>query len=75
MKCSFEDILSEAVLSKTCLVSVGGLSPYEAVYGRTPRLLGLPEASPPATEGHRDAARLRELAVQSMVDATARQRA
>ena len=74
LRCTFDDVLSEAVLSKSCLVSVGGRSPYEALYGRTPVLNTL-EASPANTADDRDSAELRELAVQSMVDAAARARA
>ena len=74
LKCGFEAILSEATLSKNCLVSVGGRSPYEAIYGRTPPLLGVLEANPASSPEDRDEARLRELAVQSMVDATAKAR-
>ena len=75
LKCEFDDILSEAVLSKNCLMSIGNRTPYEALYGRTPPLLGVLEATPTGAAEDRDAARLRELAVQSMVDATARARA
>lgn len=74
LKCGFDSILSEATLSKNCLVSVGGRSPYEAIYGRTPPLLGALEANPASSPDDRDEARLRELAVQSMVDATAKAR-
>ena len=74
LKCGFDSILSEAVLSKNCLLSIGNRSPYEALYGRTPPLLGVLEASPSAVEDDRTEARLRELAVQSMVDATAKAR-
>ena len=74
MRCDFESILAESVLAKNCLVSIGSRTPYEAVYGRTPPLLGTLEANPATSPDERDEGRLRELAVQSMVDATAKAR-
>ena len=74
LKVDFDYILSEAVLSKNCLISIKGRSPYEALYGRVPPLLGT-QAAELGTEDDRDPARLREIAVQAMVEATAAQRA
>ena len=53
---------------------MGGRSPYEGLDGRTPPLLEVLEANPASSPDDRDEARLRELAVQSMVDATAKAR-
>lgn len=74
LKISFAEILQEAVLAKNCLVNVGGFSPYQAVYGRTPPLLDAVEAAFDEPED-RASAKLRELAISSMVQATAKERA
>ena len=65
---SFQEILTEAVLAKNSLLSVGGFSPYQAVHGRTLEVVDVgSERLPPN--------RLRELAVGAMIEATAQQRA
>ena len=53
LKCNFESVLCEAVLSKNCLISLVNRSLYEALYGRTPPLLGVLEAAPAAVEDDR----------------------
>ena len=39
LRVSFEHALQEATFAKNTLLQHGGFSPYEALYGRTPRLL------------------------------------
>ena len=73
LRVDFNDILQEAVLAKNVLLSVGGYSPYQAVYGRVPAVLRSLETEE-GPDG-RTAATLRELAISSMVEATARERA
>ena len=76
-------LLAECVFAKNALVSVGGQAPYTAVFGRTPAIMaefeptsetqlvddegGLPGIS-------RNHLRMREVAIQIMVDLTAKQR-
>ena len=81
----FEFRLSEAVFAGNALVSVNNTTPYNAVYGRVPRLL--PDINQsnsddaPADSDNvshpgllRHTHRLREIAVQQMVEGTARAR-
>ena len=73
-------ILAEAVLAKNALVSIGGASPYQAVYGRQPNLL-LPFEPASASQfneadgilpgASRHVNRLRHAAVSSIVNKTA----
>ena len=78
----FRYILSEAAFCTNALLSVNGCTPYNAVYGRVPHLLpGLDqfeadnerELPNPGTIRHTH--RLREIAIQSMIEETARKRA
>ena len=69
-KVDFSFILAESVLSKNCLLSIKGRSPYEALYGRVPPLLNT-QGVETDKEDDRDSSRLRELALQAMVEATA----
>ena len=41
LRVSFDSLLSEACYAKNALFAVGGATPYEAVFGRTPALLGV----------------------------------
>eukprot|EP00971_Amphidinium_carterae_P271540 5387674-Amphidinium_carterae.1 len=79
----FEDVLSEAVLAKNVLLTVGGSSPYEGLFGR--RIQLLPEFEEPGasmlqdTEGgipgvSKQVNRLREVAVAQMIEATSKER-
>ena len=75
------DIISEAMLAKNTLLNVGGVSPYNAVFGRSPNMLAdfegsamntlAPEGS---TESIRGQQRLREIALESMIGCSARDR-
>ncbi len=78
-----EMILAEAVLAKNLLLSVGGVCPYQALYGRMPPIMAefeplsetmLDDESAGIPGISRHSQRLREVAVQSMVDLTAKQR-
>ena len=81
----FEFRLSEAVFAGNALVSVNNTTPYNAVYGRVPKLL--PDIDQPNSDDApvdsqavpdpgllRHTHRLREVAVQQMVEGTARAR-
>ena len=81
LQVSFGDIVAEGLLAKNCLFTIGDKTPYTAVFGRQPPLL--PEAENPTvsqvddTDGGataRHIVRLREIAVQTMVEQTALQR-
>ena len=74
LRVDFDMILSEALFAKNCLFTCGGLSPYEALYGRTPGLLNvMREETGEPYEG--DHFRLRQIAIQAMVQSTAEERA
>ena len=79
----FEMVLAETVLANNLLTSIAGCSPYQAVYGRLPGIMSEFEpqsdlqlddmgAGVPGVSKHHH--RLRELALDAMVNATARQR-
>ena len=77
----FESILAECVFCGNALLTVGGSTPYNALYGRVPNILPsldqiVPpeEAGPPNQGSLRDAHRLREISVQAMVEGSARTR-
>ena len=76
-------IVAECALAKNLLLSVGGSSPYQGLYGRMPPIMAEFEplsdtqlddvsAGIPGVSRHHH--RLREITVQSMVDLTAKQR-
>ena len=80
---SFSDCLSQVVFAKNALTNVGGHSPYVAVFGRHPQLLtDLESAGQSAVrdgEGgiagaSRHAIRMREIALEAMISATASSR-
>ena len=80
---SRKHLLAECVFAKNALVSVGGQAPYTAVFGRTPAIMAEFEPTSETQlvddEGgtigiSRNHLRLREIAIQSMVDLTAKQR-
>ena len=80
---SRKHLLAECVFAKNSMLSVGGQAPYTAVFGRTPAIMAEFEPAsetqlvddeggiPGLSRGHH---RLREIAIQTMVDLTARQR-
>ena len=47
---SDQDVMDCAVFAKNCLLDVQGFSPYQLVFGRSPRLPGLTNDAPPALE-------------------------
>ena len=78
---NMEDIVAEATIAKNSLLTINGYTPYTAVLGRNPTLLGeyeRPTVSAVAdTAGgnlSKHATRLREIAVASMVETSAKER-
>jgi len=77
-----DHLITLALTAKNALFTVGGATPTQAVFGRQPAILPSIDTSPAGCEdetgsmdGHsRGRHRLRELAVQAMVEATARHR-
>ena len=81
---SVNEILSEAIFAKNAFVQIHGTTPYQAVLGRTPKVLSEFESvgvsSLNDTEGghvahNKLAIRLREIAIQSIVEGVAADRA
>ena len=79
----FAVIVAECTLAKNVLTTIGGFTPYTALYGRSPPMMADFEPgsetklddSSGGVEGYsRHHLRLREVAVQSMVELTAKQR-
>ena len=79
----FSDALSEAVFAKNIFLNVGGFSPFQALFGRFPAVLSDLEAAGISSiadgetslaSASRHAVRLRELALSSMIEATAQAR-
>jgi len=77
----FESTLAESVFAGNALLTVGGSTPYNALYGRVPRMLpsieqvdapGEAERPHPGTIAHTH--RLREISIQAMVEGSARAR-
>ena len=75
------DVISEAILAKNSLLVINGYTPYEAVLGRNPQLLleyERPSVSQLADDiggkESKHASRLREIAVASMIEGTAKER-
>ena len=71
----FSVVLSESVFAKNALFRCGNASPYEAVFGRVPPLLSVVGEETGEALADRDAARVRHLALGSMIQATADQKA
>ena len=74
----FNRTLSECVLCGNALLSINNSTPYNAVYGRVPRILpsidqiAEPDSSvEPMPGAIRDSHRLREISVQSMIEGSA----
>ena len=70
----FQHRLSEAALVGNAMLTINGATPYNCVYGRVPHLLPDANAALPDRMGNaltRDANRLREVAIQAMVEGTA----
>ena len=77
---TFGHVLSDSTFAGNCLLSINGMTPYMAVYGRVPCMLppiDIPDAN---NEGAlpgtiRYTMRIREIAIETMVRCTARVRA
>ena len=73
LRVDVSEMLSESLFAKNVLCVVGGYSPYQALYGRTPPILDvLSEEAPESDFSHW---RLRQIAVEAMIQATAEQKA
>jgi len=68
------EIVAAATTAKNSLSNIGGASPYQSVLGRTPQLLADLD-TPTVSQLSGDHQRMRELAVEAMVEATAKSRA
>ena len=75
LRASFTAVLSEATFAKNVLFNQEGASPYGAVYGRVPPLGTVASNQPADIVDDCDADRLRHLALQSMLQATAEAKA
>ena len=71
-------ILSEAIFCGNALLTIRNCTPYNAVYGRVPRILpGIDQIAEPNSAQQplpgliRDAHRLREVSVQAMIEGSA----
>ena len=68
--CTFDELLAEATFAGNALVTYNGASPFNARFGSQPNML--PEVQAPLTPaGGRDLRRLREVALQKIVESTA----
>ncbi|CAJ1455509.1 unnamed protein product [Effrenium voratum] len=67
-------LIGEAIYAKNILFTVGNTTPHEAVFGRTPPLLQVMAHDAAAPLAEQDAARIRQIAVSSMIQATAQQK-
>ena len=71
---SFTSLLADSVFAGNAMTFVGGVSPYNALYGRQPRML--PDLQMPGDDDHgetldgRRERRVREVALQNMIGAT-----
>jgi hypothetical protein len=81
LQVSDSEILSEATFAKNTMLQIHGKSPYEAVIGRTPKIMqefedqgisAIDDSKGGSLSRH--AVRLRELAMQAMVEGTAQDR-
>ena len=77
----FETILAEAVFCGNAMVTVGDSTPYNAVYGRVPRILPSIDQVAAPDEGRQPEPgtiqhthRLREISIQAMIEGSARAR-
>jgi len=72
-------LVAEAVYAKNIMTSIHGVSPYVAVYGRYPAILGEMEnaglSKNDDSQGtHRHVSRLRELAMASIIEGVSQDR-
>jgi len=77
----FESILAEATFCGNAMITVGGSTPYNALYGRVPRMLpSIDQIDSPGTASQQSPGliahthRLREISIQAMVEGSARAR-
>ena len=67
VKVSDDQLLTECIMAGNCMISVADSTPYNALFGRQPGMLPGVQESAGA-----DAHRIREAAVQQMIEGTAR---
>ena len=74
----FESVLAECVFSGNAMLTVGGSTPYNALYGRVPNILpGIEQIEPPGEIGGSNQAtlahthRLQEVSIEAMVEGSA----
>ena len=68
---TFDMLLAEAVSAKNALFQIGNATPYEALYGRSPPLVNVMLEENGEMVSDRDAARVRQISISSMIQATA----
>lgn len=71
LRVDMENILNESLFAKNSLLVLGGYTPYEALYGRTPPIVNVMDAEREDPQHEEDSFRLRMIAVNSMIQATA----
>jgi hypothetical protein len=77
---TFPILLAEATVAGNCLTHVGGATPYQVVYGRQPSILPPiaiqtgEDLDEPSAGNDRVEARIREVALQAMIEATSQAR-
>jgi hypothetical protein len=77
---TFPILLAEATFAGNCLTHVGGVTPYQVVYGRQPSMLqpiGITtgeDIDEPGAGNDRVEARVREVALQAMIESTSQAR-
>ena len=71
---TFHQLLAECVFAGNALVSHSGATPYHARFGTTPAVLPDPWQIPDDAGGGRDVQRVREVALQKIVESTANAR-
>ena len=75
----FEAVLSECTFCGNAMLTVGGSTPYNSLYGRVPRMLPSidqvsPDTNQPTPGTLANTHRLREISLQSMIEGSARAR-
>jgi hypothetical protein len=77
---TFPILLAEATFAGNCLTHVGGVTPYQVVYGRQPSMLPPiaittgEDIDEPGAGNDRVEARVREVALQAMIESTSQAR-
>ena len=72
---NFDMILAEAIFAKNALFQIGNPTPYESLFGRTPPLLSMIGEEAGEVASDRDAARIRQVSINAMIQASAEAKA